>query len=89
MATVGVHEAKTHLSRLIEQVEAGHEVVIARRGTPVVRLVPVAASRRDHFGNLRGEVWVAEDFDGPLSDDDLSRWYDGPMEPPSADPDAA
>jgi prevent-host-death family protein len=59
-----VHEAKTHLSRLLEQVESGEEVIIARAGRPVARLVPYAetvAPRRP--GALRGKIEIADDFD--------------------------
>lgn len=61
---VNVHEAKTHLSRLLEAVENGEEVVIARAGKPVARLVPAAAPRRPRTpGAWRGRVHVAADFD--------------------------
>ena len=70
MLTVNVHEAKTQLSRLLEAVEAGDEVVIARSGRPVARLVPlepVAPQRR--LGVLEGRFKVPEDFDAPLPDE--------------------
>jgi prevent-host-death family protein len=63
---VGVHEAKTHLSRLLEQVEAGKVVVIDRRGKPVARLVSVEADRTPVFGTDRGLIAIAADFDAPL-----------------------
>ena len=65
---VNVHEAKTHLSRLLERVERGEEIVIARAGTPVARLVPVAPvrTRRELRGSWRGRIEIAEDFDEPL-----------------------
>lgn len=61
---VNIHEAKTHLSKLIERVGAGEEVVIARAGQPVARLVPYAedVSPRQP-GGWSGRVWIAEDFD--------------------------
>jgi prevent-host-death family protein len=62
--TVNIHEAKTHLSRLVERVEAGEEVVIARAGRPVARLVPFR--RRTELrqpGLWRGRVEMAPDFD--------------------------
>ncbi|MPY90377.1 MAG: type II toxin-antitoxin system prevent-host-death family antitoxin [Luteitalea sp.] len=65
MKMVNVHEAKTHLSRLIDEVAQGGDVVIARAGHPVVRLVPVASSRRI-LGQDRGRVVIADDFDAPL-----------------------
>jgi len=64
MASVNIHEAKTHLSRLVEQVEAGEEIVIARAGRPVARLVPYharTAPRRP--GAWKGLVRLAPDFD--------------------------
>lgn len=62
--TVGVHEAKTTLSRLLEAAESGEEVVITRRGTPVARLQPVRSlPRKSLFGALKGQIWMADDFD--------------------------
>jgi prevent-host-death family protein len=66
MARVGMHEAKTHLSRLVERAEAGEDVVIQRNGKPVVRLVPVveeAQSLASVRGAWRGRMRMAEDFD--------------------------
>jgi prevent-host-death family protein len=65
MARVGMHEAKTQLSKLVERAEAGEEIVITRRGEPAVRLIP--AKRGDGFaslaGNWRGQVRIGDDFD--------------------------
>lgn len=67
MAIVNLHAAKTHLSRLVDRAAAGEEVVIAKAGTPVVRLVPVRAVRgRTGFGALRGKIRIAKEFDAPL-----------------------
>jgi len=65
MTQVGMHEAKTHLSQLVERAEAGEEVIIARRGRPAVRLVPVTApsSMADVRGSLAGRIRMADDFD--------------------------
>jgi prevent-host-death family protein len=70
MAQVGMHEAKTKLSQLVERAEAGEEIVIARRGTPVARLVPVerTSSFASSYGAWRGKVRMADDFD-ELPDD--------------------
>ncbi len=71
--TVNVHEAKTQLSRLIEAVEAGEEVIIARAGKPVARLMPLEASKpRRQLGLLAGRFTVPDDFDAPLPDDVLA-----------------
>lgn len=70
MAQIGMHEAKTKLSQLVERAEAGEEIVIARNGKPVARLVPVA--RANAFASIRGiwrgQVEMADDFD-ELPDD--------------------
>jgi prevent-host-death family protein len=63
---VNVYEAKTQFSKLLQQVEAGDEIVIARHGKPIARLVPLqrtAAPRQ--LGSLRGKIWMAPDFDEP------------------------
>jgi prevent-host-death family protein len=65
MMEVNVHEAKTHLSRLLQRVESGEEITIARGGTPIARLVPVAKGRKQLQGMDRGRVWIADDFDAP------------------------
>lgn len=70
---VNVHEAKTHLSRLLETVAAGGEVVIAKAGKPVARLVPVARGvRPKRLGLLQGRIKVDADFNAPLSPDALA-----------------
>ncbi len=63
--SVGVHEAKTHLSRLLDDVATGEEVVITRRGRAIAALVPRSDSPR-RFGVDRGRLTVPEDFDAPL-----------------------
>lgn len=66
--SVNVYEAKTQLSRLLARVEQGEEILIARAGTPVARLVPVGPRGRE-FGQDRGRVTLADDFDEPLDDE--------------------
>jgi prevent-host-death family protein len=64
MSVVNVHEAKTHLSRLLERVAAGEEIVIAKAGRPVARLVPYdEALEPRQPGGWEGRVWMADDFD--------------------------
>lgn len=70
MRTVNIHEAKTHLSRLLEEVSDGGEVVIAKAGTPVARLVPAKrAAKRRKLGALAGKLVVPAGFDAPLPDE--------------------
>jgi len=68
MKIVNVHEAKTQLSRLLEGVEAGEDIIIARAGKPVARLVPVPEGARTP-GRLKGKVTISDDFDAPLPAD--------------------
>ncbi len=64
MRKVNVHEAKTELSRLLEEVEGGERVIIARAGEPVAMLVPYkAAARRRRLGQFHGQVKIHDDFD--------------------------
>ena len=71
MSAVTVHEAKTHLSRLIRLVEAGEEITICRGDEPVARLVPVKSGRTRRLGIDQGVFEVPEDFDAPLPDEVL------------------
>lgn len=65
--TVNVHEAKSNLSRLLARVEAGEEIVVARAGAPVARLVPLASPSSQRVpGRYRGRGYIAPDFDAPL-----------------------
>ena len=66
MKTVNLHAAKTHLSRLVDEAAAGEEVVIAKAGKPMVRLVPLRPRTRTGFGELKGRMTIADDFDAPL-----------------------
>ena len=68
MADVGVHAAKTHLSRLLRQVAAGEEVVITRGGAPIAKLVPISETRPRRLGADEGRYEVPDDFDAPLPD---------------------
>lgn len=72
MATVNVHEAKTHLSALLARAEAGEEIVIARAGTPVARLVAEHVATARSFGHL--DLQVPDDFDAPMPAEEIARW---------------
>ena len=69
---VNVHEAKTHLSRLLERVAMGEEIVLAKAGRPIAKLVPIVPEVNERApGSARGDVWVSPDFDAPLPDEVL------------------
>jgi len=73
---VNIHEAKTHFSKLLQRVAAGEEVIIARAGVPVAKLVRIEASpAKRQLGLYRGQIWMADDFD--KLPDDLMAAFDG------------
>ncbi|PSR21778.1 MAG: type II toxin-antitoxin system prevent-host-death family antitoxin [Sulfobacillus acidophilus] len=77
MKSVNIHEAKTHLSRLLEEVSRGEEVTIAKAGKPIARLVPVTTLRPTRTpGFLRGKIRISDDFDAPLPGD-VQRGFEG------------
>ena len=76
---VNTHEAKTQLSRLLKRVAAAEEIVIATRGIPVARLVPVAAEKpKRKLGAYGDTIKIADDFDAPLPDDILDDFEGAP-----------
>lgn len=78
MDRVNIHEAKTHFSKLVERVEAGEEVVIARAGKPVAKLVPyIDRTKPRTAGTLKGKIWFAPDWDSPEVNEEMWReWWD-------------
>ena len=74
MFIVNVHQAKTQLSRLLAQVEAGEDVVISRRGEPVARLVGCKPRSKRQPDVLKGKVVIPESFFDPLSEEELTTW---------------
>lgn len=77
MTVINIHEAKTHLSRLIEQVRAGTQVVIAKAGTPLVKITAIdAPAQHQRIGFLAGAISVPDDFDR-LGSDAIAAMFDG------------
>lgn len=75
MTRVTIHEAKTHLSRLLEEVEKGGEVVISRRNKPIARLVAIASVRPERKpGRFAGQFELGPAFFEPLPEDELRLW---------------
>ena len=77
MPVVNVHEAKTQLSRLLAQVETGEEVIIARRGQPVARLVRCQPKGKRQFGAMKGQIKITDAFFEPLPEEELKLWEGG------------
>jgi prevent-host-death family protein len=70
---INIHEAKTHLSRIVDEVAAGSEVIIAKSGKPMARLIPLAGTRRaKKLGLLKGKIKVPDDFNAPMTPDELA-----------------
>ena len=68
--TVNIHEAKTHLSKLLSRVSMGEEVIIAKAGKPIARLSPLGKQAVQRVpGSAKGKIWIAPDFDAPLPED--------------------
>ena len=75
MTKINIYEAKTQLSKLVEQAASGQDVIIARGGKPVARLTRLQAPQRKiRFGLLKGKVKVAKDFDAPLPPEVLGQF---------------
>ena len=82
MAQVNLHEAKTHLSRLVERAARGEEIIIAKSGKPVAKLVPfdrVLTPRP--LDTMRGLIYVPDDFDTPLPPEVLAAFYEDDESP--------
>lgn len=73
MVKINVHEAKTHFSKLLERVNNGEEVIIAKAGSPIARLVPIGEKPKKRVvGSAQGKVAIADNFDVPLPESILS-----------------
>jgi len=73
MRQINIHEAKTHLSRLVEDVAGGEDIVIAKAGKPIARLTALSPpSGPRQFGQLKGKIHIADDFDAPLPEEMLT-----------------
>ena len=74
---MNIHEAKTHLSRLVARVEAGEEITICRAGRPIAMLVPVRRRAQPRpLGIWKGQVWLAPDWDSPEVNAGIARLFD-------------
>lgn len=76
--TVNMHQAKTSLSRLVERALAGEEIVIARNGEPLVKLVPVEKDKKPREpGRYKGQIWLGPDFE--FTDEEITELFEGPL----------
>lgn len=72
MTMVNIHDAKTNFSKLVEEVRHGKEVTIAKAGIPMVKVVPIPASKQYIIGVMRNKIKISDDFDAPLPHDVLA-----------------
>jgi prevent-host-death family protein len=80
---VNMHEAKTQLSRLVERASEGEEIVIAKAGTPRAKLVPYREEPKPRqLGLLRGQIWMADDWDSDEVNEEIARTFYGDAEDP-------
>ena len=78
MATFNIHEAKTHLSRLIERLAAGEEIVIAKAVKSVAKLVRFMENKEPRrAGSLKGKIWLAPDWDSDETNEEIARLFYG------------
>jgi prevent-host-death family protein len=78
--TLNLYEAKTQLSSLVDRAAAGAEIIIAKNGRPMAKLVPIRDQARRRPGRAKGKIWMAADFDAPLPPDVLNAFNGGSSE---------
>ena len=77
---LNLYDAKTQLSALVDQAAAGAEIIIAKNGRPMAKLVPYRATTRRRPGRAKGKIWMSADFDAPLPKDVLEAFSGGPLD---------
>jgi prevent-host-death family protein len=74
---VNIHEAKTHLSRLLARVAQGEEIVIAKAGKPIAKLVKIESVSKRQFGSAKGQIKFTPGWDAPMTDDEFEEFIGG------------
>jgi prevent-host-death family protein len=74
---VNIHEAKTHLSRLLERVQQGEEIVIAKAGRPIAKLVKIKSTSKRVFGTAAGTIKFTPGWDAPMTDEEFEEFIGG------------
>jgi prevent-host-death family protein len=75
--TLNLYEAKTQLSALVDQAAAGAEIIIAKNGKPMAKLVAVRERPLRTPGRLKGKIWMSKDFDAPMTEEEIAAFYKG------------
>ena len=75
-ASVNIHEAKTHFSKLVRRAEAGEEIVVRRGRAPVARIAPLSKRRVRGFGSMKGEIWMVSDDEMKKVDEEIAGMFE-------------
>ncbi len=78
---VNIHYTKTHLSELVELALQGEEIILAKAGKPLLKLVPIEKKPIRKPGRLAGKISFSDDFDAPMTEEELAEWYNGDIFP--------
>ena len=78
--TLNLYEAKTQLSSLVDQAAAGAEIIIAKNGKPMAKLVPIRERTERKPGRFKDKIWISDDFDAPLPQEFIDSWYNSKIE---------
>lgn len=78
--TLNLYDAKTQLSSLVEMAAAGEEIVIAKNGKPMAKLVAFKDQVKRKPGRLKGKIWMSPEFDAPMTEEELAAWYSSPSD---------
>jgi prevent-host-death family protein len=83
MYQINIHQAKTQLSKLVEEAALGEEIIIAKAGKPIARLVSLEKIEHNPRvpGSMKGQIGMADNFDEPMSKEELALWYTAPIFP--------
>jgi prevent-host-death family protein len=73
--TLNLYDAKTQLSALVDKAADGEEIVIAKNGKPMAKLVAFKSVVKRKPGRLKGKIWISPDFDAPMTEKELAEWY--------------
>ena len=76
--TLNLYEAKTQLSTLVDEAAAGKEIIIAKNGKPMAKLVPYVNAARRKPGRLKGQIWMSDDFDAPMTEEEIAAFESNP-----------
>lgn len=83
MQKINIHQAKTQLSKLVEEAAKGEEIIIAKAGKPIAKLVALEKKNQHPRkpGALKGQIQISDDFDAPMGEEELAAWHESSINP--------